>query len=172
MNHDTMSHDSGNSYLLFRNLLLLVLSLHSCQILIEAFSGVTMTKQSNKEYSKGYQLDEIGVKTEIECLQRCLENCRCLSFELCNSTICMLKSSSNSSKVKPSTQCDYFEFKQVQSNVTKHANLIINYRPFSINGSFCTETRPVCFLVKANKPEEKMAHDLSTSTKKLIWSFV
>ena len=113
MNHDTMSHDSGNSYLLFRNLLLLVLSLHSCQILIEAFSGVTMTKQSNKEYSKGYELDEIGEKTEIQCLQRCLENCRCLSFELCNSTICMLKSSSNSSKVKPSTQCDYFEFKQV-----------------------------------------------------------
>ena len=137
-----------------------------------AFSNVNMKKQNNKEYSKGYQLNEIGGKTEVQCLQRCLENCRCLSFELCNSTICRLQSSSNSSKVKPSTHCNYFEFKQVWSNVTKHTSLIINYRLFSINDSFCAEMRLACFLVKENKPEEKIAHNLSTLTKKLTWSFV
>ena len=81
----------------------------------QAQSNYALTKQDNKVLS-GNSLANFTQTTMKNCLPRCLENCLCMSFDICDENKCQLRTSN--AQLKPSSlealeDCSHYEFKQV-----------------------------------------------------------
>jgi hypothetical protein len=72
----------------------------------------TIKAEKNKEFDKSCLIDtfNIGSGNIADCLEHCLENCRCQSFQICQNTKCQLCSShkkENSSLLHDKDGCVY-----------------------------------------------------------------
>lgn len=58
-------------------------------------SQFTIKVDKNKAFGKSFQSATFNITSGniAECLERCLENCRCQSFQICENTKCQLCSS-------------------------------------------------------------------------------
>ena len=73
---------------------------------------VTLQAQSNKAFDKSCLIETFKITSGniAECLEHCLENCRCQSFQICNNTKCQLCSSNkedNGSLLHDNVDCIY-----------------------------------------------------------------
>ena len=63
----------------------------------------------------GYSFLNITNSTPTNCLESCLEQCRCLSFQMCKNTECQLCSSTMELKTpstRPTKDCIYLDFER------------------------------------------------------------
>jgi hypothetical protein len=62
----------------------------------------------------GYNYRNISIETPVECLQHCLADCICMSFQICNSPDCQLSSAhqylDTNTALQDSEGCHYQDF--------------------------------------------------------------
>lgn len=59
----------------------------------------------------GYNYRNISIGDPVQCLQRCLADCPCLSFQICNNKTCLLSNASQDGKyLQVSKDCNYQDF--------------------------------------------------------------
>ena len=99
----------------FRIMLLVLVKIFPEMPQAQAQRNYVLTKQANKVLS-GNSLVNFSQTTMKNCLPRCLENCLCTSFDICDKNKCQLRTSN--AQLKPSNlealeNCSHYEFIQV-----------------------------------------------------------
>ena len=71
---------------------------------------VELNKALKNKAMTNFAFRNLTVKTVIECFFACLEDCLCLSFQMCNETECQLLSSNQfQSALLTMTECTYYD---------------------------------------------------------------
>ena len=79
----------------------------------------SMKTEKNKAADESSLLANFDIESGniVDCLERCLENCRCQSFQICQNTKCQLCSShkeENSSLLHDEKDCIYATYEMTQ----------------------------------------------------------
>ena len=81
---------------------------------------ITLKAENNKAFDESCLFAKFNIKSGniADCLEHCLENCRCQSFQICHETKCQLCSShkeENSSLLHDKDGCVYATYEMRQS---------------------------------------------------------
>ena len=84
---------------------------------------ITLKAENNKAFDESCLITTFEIKSGniADCLEHCLENCRCQSFQICHETKCQLCSShkeENSSLLRDKEGCVYATYEMRQSTNT------------------------------------------------------
>ena len=74
----------------------------------------TVEAEANKAFDKSCLIGTFNTGDIADCLEHCLEDCRCQSFQICQNTKCQLCSShkeDNSSLLHESDNCTYVVYR-------------------------------------------------------------
>ena len=90
---------------------------------------VELDKALKNKALTDFAFRNLTMKTVIECFFACLEDCLCLSFQMCNETECQLSSSNQfQSTLVTMTECTYYDMHPTASQVrTLIAFSILNF---------------------------------------------
>ena len=84
----------------------------------------TLKAEKNKEFKKFCLVDTFNIQSGkiAECLEHCLQDCRCQSFQICRSTTCQLCSrhKENNLRLHENNSCIYvaYEMQGLSEKVT------------------------------------------------------
>ena len=79
---------------------------------------VELNKALKNKALSNFAFRNFTLKTIFECLFACLEDCLCLSFQMCNETECHLLSSNQyQSTLVTMTECTYYDMNPTASHV-------------------------------------------------------
>ena len=91
----------------------------------------TVKAEANKAFDKSCLIGTFNTGDIADCLEHCLKDCRCQSFEICENTKCKLCSShkeDNSSLLQENGCCIYatYEMQQLTKNLQVKRNFLIH----------------------------------------------
>ena len=82
---------------------------------------VELNKPLKSKALTNFAFRKFTMKTIVECFFACLEDCLCLSFQMCNKTECHLLSSSQfQSTLVTMTECNYYDMNPTASQKVRN----------------------------------------------------
>ena len=91
----------------------------------------TVKAEANKEFDKSCLIGTFNTGDMADCLEHCLKDCRCQSFQICRNTKCQLCSNhkeDNGSLLQENDSCIYatYEMQQLTKTLQVKHNLLIH----------------------------------------------
>ena len=108
---------------------------------------VELNKALKNKALTDFAFRNLTMKTVIECFLACLEDCLCLSFQMCNETECQLLSSNQfQSTLVTMTECTYYDMHPTATQV----RTLIAFSVLNFSISAFTNTSAYKFYSKMN----------------------
>ena len=108
---------------------------------------VELNKALKNKAMTDFAFRNLTMKTVMECFLACLEDCLCLSFQMCNETECKLLSSNQfQSTLVTMTECTYYDMHPTASQV----RTLIAFSVLDFSISSFTNTSAYKYYSKVN----------------------
>ena len=94
------------------------------RVLVNSYM-VDLNKALKNKAITNFAFRNLSMKTIVECFFACLDDCLCLSFQMCNETECQLLSSNQfQSTLVTMTECTYYDMHPTGSKQVRNLLLL------------------------------------------------